>query len=343
MKGFGPIAICLAAAALFAASVPLSKTLLESLQPLTLAGLLYAGSALAAGPFALRGARGAVAHTELRRLRLAGAVLLGGGLGPVLLLMALSRAPAASVALWLNLESVATALLAWAFFREHLGRATTLACGMVAAAGVLLASPGRFSAAPAGLLAALACVCWGLDNNLTSVIDDLTPAQVTFAKGLFAGLANLALGCAFERSWPGFAVVAAALGVGALSYGASIVLYIHGAQRLGAVRSQMLFATAPFVGGLLSWTFLGERLEPVQAGAAAVMAGGLAVLFLGRHGHAHAHTAVTHIHVHRHDDGHHGHPHSGAAAAPAHAHAHTHDAVVHDHPHHPDLHHRHGH
>ncbi len=50
-------------------------------------------------------------------------------------------APAASVALWLNLEAPATALLGWAFFREHVGGRTWIAAALVWGASVVLAAP----------------------------------------------------------------------------------------------------------------------------------------------------------------------------------------------------------
>ena len=190
---------------------------------------------------------------------------------------------------------------------------------------------------------ALACVAWGLDNNLTAVIDALTPAQITAVKGSVAGAVNLALGLALEhpRFEPG--IVAGALVVGALGYGASLTLYIGGAQRLGATRSQMIFAAAPFIGTVLAWVGLGEPVRPVELGAGVLMAAGIAVMLTGRHGHVHTHDATVHTHGHRHDDGHHDHVHPGLPAWVWHTHAHAHRALTHTHGHLPDLHHRHRH
>ena len=50
-----PVLASLAAALLFGVSTPLAKTLLSSIGPLTLAGLLYLGGAMGALPFAFRG------------------------------------------------------------------------------------------------------------------------------------------------------------------------------------------------------------------------------------------------------------------------------------------------
>jgi drug/metabolite transporter (DMT)-like permease len=197
--------------------------------------------------------------------------------------------------------------------------------------------------APAAGLVLVAAVCWGLDNNLTAIIDGYTPAQTTLAKGLIAGSLNLGLGLWLEGGLPGWGVVGMALGVGALAYGASIVLYIRGAQSLGATRSQMLFATAPFLGMAVAWLALGESVLWVQVAAAALMVVALVVLLTSEHGHAHDHEALTHTHPHRHDDDHHDHVHEGLPADAWHTHEHSHDARTHSHPHLPDLHHRHKH
>jgi len=126
-------------------------------------------------------------------------------------------------------------------------------------------------------------------------------------------------------------------------FGASIVLHIRGAQHLGATRSQILFSTSPFLGGILAWTLLGEPVLLVQVVAAAVMILALWLLLTARHEHEHVHEPMHHTHVHRHDDGHHDHVHPGLPPETRHTHEHVHEERVHTHPHEPDLHHRHEH
>jgi len=338
-----PILWCLTAAALFGASTPASKQLLRGLGPLALAGLLYLGAALAVLPFSFRGGSRTLRRKRRNVLMLLGAVLFGGILGPVLILVGLQQAPAASVALWLNLETVATALLAWAFFREHLDRKTWMAAGLTVAAGVVLAAPSGFATAPAALLVGLGCLCWGMDNNLTALVDGFTPAQTTLVKGFVAGSVNLALSFLLESPTLSPSFVGVALAVGALAYGASIVLYIRGAQHLGATRSQILFSTSPFLGGVFAWVVLGEPVLAVQIGAGALMIAALWLLLSARHEHDHEHGPMVHTHNHRHDDGHHTHEHEGRAAGMRHTHEHEHEEMEHSHPHEPDLHHRHSH
>jgi len=338
-----PVLASLAAALLFGASTPLAKALLSSISPLTLAGLLYLGGAIGALPFAFRGGSAEVRRDARQRRLLAFAVVFGGGLAPVLLLLGLHSARAASVSLWLNMEIVATAILAWTLFRENFDRRTLAAAGLVLLGGIVLAAPEGLAGWKAGALVAGACLCWGLDNNLTALVSGFTPAQTTVAKGLIAGTVNLLLGLCVGQPFPAPAPLAAALGVGAFSYGLSIMLYIFGAQHLGATRSQLLFATSPFLGVILAWTALGERIQPAQLAAVPCIAAGLYFMLTARHEHEHTHEAAVHAHSHRHDDGHHTHVHPGLPAGVRHTHAHEHEPMTHTHPHVPDLHHRHRH
>lgn len=337
-----PILWCLIAAALFGASTPAAKPLLAGLSPLLLAGFLYLGAAIAVAPWAVRGLSG-LSVDRKNVYNLAGAVLFGGVLGPALLLTGLSIASAASVSLWLNLETVATAVLARVFFKEHFSRRTWLAVALVIAGSVLLA-PGSPTGGLASGLVALACIAWGLDNNLTAIIDRFSPAQVTFTKGLVAGSVNVALGLALDPVPLELWAVGSALVVGAFGYGASLLLYIAGAQHLGATRSQLIFSTAPAWGLGVAWLVLGESLLPVHLVAAALM--GLAIWLWHRdgHSHGHVHPRLTHHHWHRHDDEHHEHEHdSPVLSGTWHSHEHTHEPQEHEHEHHPDLHHRHDH
>ncbi len=338
-----PFLWCLAAALLFGASTPASKLLLGDLGPFTLAGMLYCGAGIAVLPFAFR-RRSATLPADLRNLlRLAGAVVCGGVLAPVLLLGGLSAAPAASVALWLNLEPAATAILAWAFFREHLTQRVWLAVMLMLAAGTSLAAPFDPGTMTAAALVAFACACWGLDNNFTALIDTFTPAQTTAIKGLVAGGINCGIGLWLEAGPVTLNVAAWALSIGALCYGLSLVLYITSAQYLGAARSQLIFATAPFCGVLIAWTAFSEPVLWMQATAAGLMLAAMWLLRSERHGHEHTHTAVMHVHSHRHDDAHHDHSHPGGTPSVRHTHEHAHESVTHGHPHRPDLHHRHEH
>ncbi|MGE5294219.1 MAG: DMT family transporter [Solirubrobacterales bacterium] len=340
-----PVMMALLAAALFGAATPAGKWLLAGLTPLQLAGLLYLGGGIGTALSAFRegGLRLPPRGDRRNRIRLWGAVIVGGVLGPIFLLYGLHLASAASVSLWLNLELAATAVLGVVFFRDHLGPGGWFGVVLSLTASALLSSAGGLAGLGAGGLVLLACICWGLDNHLTAVIDNMTPAQIAFWKGLVAGGVNLGVGLAMAPLNVGVPILLAALFVGACSYGASIVLYIASAQRLGATRAQIIFSTSPFIGVVLSATVLHERLSAGHLLSAVLFGGAISLLLMERHAHTHVHEALSHEHSHRHDDGHHGHVHAGLCAEFSHSHPHEHERTVHAHKHWPDLLHRHRH
>jgi drug/metabolite transporter (DMT)-like permease len=339
----GPLAIALLAAALFGAATPASKWLLGALTPLQLAGLLYLGAALGVAPAVLRGRSLALPRDLRGRRLLLGAIVVGGGLGPVLLLLGLRLASATSVALWLNLELAATAVLGALLFHDRLGAAGWLGVGVAVGAGALLSSGEGAAGLLAGALVAVACLCWAFDNHWTALIDGVPAVVTTFWKGAGAGVVNLALGASlFPFEAPALSV-GAALATGALCYGASIVLYVTAAQGLGATRAQVAFASAPLFGVGLAALWLDEPLSVTQLVAAAALVLSVALVLRDRHAHLHAHVAIAHVHWHRHDDGHHLHAHPELARDTAHAHWHSHEPFSHAHGHWPDLHHRHRH
>lgn len=241
------------------------------------------------------------------------------------------------------MEMAATATLGVIFFRDHLHRmgwfgvaGITLAAGLLSGHG---GNPGLLS----GALVAGACLCWGLDNQLTALIDGITPASSTLWKGIVAGLVNLGLGVMVSPLHASLAAIAGAIALGAVSYGVSIALYIGSAQELGATRAQALFATAPFMGAAISVLALHEPIGIVEVGAALVLAVSVLALFRSSHRHEHEHGRQEHVHRHRHDDAHHLHAHEETVGNAAHTHWHAHEPIVHAHPHWPDLHHRHEH
>jgi len=335
----------LVAALFFGVATPFSKSLLADLQVNQLAGLLYLGAAAVMLPWSAKRRREgkAVFPRDARnRLNLLGAVIFGGIVGPVLLLVGLRYALAASVSMWLNLEAVATAVLAFLLFREHLGKWTWLGNLGVVAAGVMLSFDQGWAGWIGLLCIAGAAVAWGLDNNFTAVIDGISPEDSTFWKGLIAGGTNLAIGLALFPAHFGWDWLAAIL-LGTFSYGLSVALYIRSAHGLGATRAQMIFASSPFFGVLISVLWLGETLSLLQAFAAVVLIGSLTLLFRDKHDHEHVHEAMTHEHEHLHDGGdHHDHIHAPSVCG-KHMHVHTHEPLMHRHPHWPDLHHRHAH
>jgi drug/metabolite transporter (DMT)-like permease len=343
------VAASLAAALLFGAAAPLAKLLLDqAVSPWLLAALLYLGSGIGLG--AWRFVRGAPPVRLERRdtAWLAGAVLSGGVVAPLLLLWGLAVLPAATASLLLNAEGVLTALLAWFVFRENVDRRVALGMLAIVAGGVVLAWPREAeTTAWSGIALILgACLAWGVDNNLTRKVAWADASWLAMVKGLVAGSCNLALALALGAAWPQPALVIAAGALGFVSYGASLVLFVIGLRQLGTARTGAYFSVAPFFGAALAVLLLGEPASPQLLVAGALMAAGVWLHLSERHEHRHSHAAMDHVHDHVHGAGdeHHDHRHDPPVApGTRHSHPHHHEPLVHSHPHYPDAHHRHRH
>jgi drug/metabolite transporter (DMT)-like permease len=341
------VPLALGSAALFGATPPLSKLLLENVSPFMLAGLLYLGAGIGLALYrAVRQSVDAEAQeASLRRADLpwlAAAVAMGGIVGPVLLMFGLSLISASSGALLLNLEGLATMAIAWLVFRENVDRRLLLGAMAILAGAVMLTWQGRGVDFNSGaVLIAGACLAWGIDNNLTRKISAADPTVIAMIKGLVAGVVNIGLAVAIGASLPTLPLIAASAVLGLFGVGVSLVMFILALRHLGTARTGAYFSLAPFIGAVLALLLLGEPLTYNLLIAGALMAFGLWLHLSERHSHEHRHDALEHEHIHVHD-GHHRHVHETAVTEP-HSHLHRHEPMKHSHAHFPDLHHRHKH
>ena len=347
------VVLALLSAGLFGVSTPAAKALLGTVDPAILAGLLYCGAGL--GVAVLRRvkrwliAAGTNApEVPLQRKDmpwLAGAIMAGGIIGPILLMVGLARTEAATASLLLTLEGVATALMAWFIFHENFDRRVALGMACLIAGAAVLAWSGEptLSGVLGPLAIAGACAAWGLDNNFTRKVSLADPLQIVELKGLIAGPVSLALGFLAGGSLPGLVAVSLAGIVGFLGYGVSLALFVTALRHLGTARTGAYFSTAPFIGTLAAVLFLREPLTPQLVVAGLLMGFGVWLHLTEKHDHEHVHEPLEHSHPHVHD-AHHQHEH-GPDDPPGepHTHWHRHERLVHKHAHVPDMHHTHGH
>ena len=342
------IAAALTAAALFGASTPLAKALLRDLSPVLLAGSLYLGSGIGLGLVRIARDRGwrTPPITKKEWFWLSLAIGFGGVLGPMALMLGLTRTPAATASLLLNLEAVLTALLAWVVFRENTDRRIVLGMLLIVAGAVLLALPGSSQGARlswGALLIAVACLCWALDNNFTRKVSASDAVFIAGLKGLVAGIVNVAIALTLGDRRPAMPIVGMAMTVGLLGYGISLALFVLALRGLGSARTGAYFSTAPFIGAAIAILAFGEHASWMFWLAAALMGAGVGLHLTERHEHLHTHEPITHTHRHVHDEHHqHAHDFEWDGREP-HTHEHTHAPLTHSHPHYPDIHHQHRH
>jgi drug/metabolite transporter (DMT)-like permease len=337
----------LSAAILFGISTPLAKGLLAGVSPQILAGLFYLGSGIGLILLGRLLRRSGVREAPLIRVDapwLVGALLFGGILAPVLLLLGLQRTLASNVSLLTNLESVFTMLLAWLVFHENLDRRFALGIAGIFVGSGFISWQGYLGGDILGPLAvAGACLCWAIDNNLTQRVSGGDPMQVAAVKGLVGGVVNLVLGIWFGSTWPAAAWVATALVVGFFGYGLSLAFFVLALRTLGTARTAAYFSTSPFIGAFVGLIIWRESAAPFFVAGSLAMVVGVWLCITERHEHAHVHEVKYHSHSHAHDE-HHQHRHDlEKVSREPHSHLHEHVQLTHRHVHFPDIHHRHQH
>ena len=273
------VAAAFLAACLYALSTPCSKVLLGSVAPNMMAALLYLGAGvgmatLTAVRAAVRRAPAAEEPLERADAPYVVAMVLLDIAAPILLMAGLAHAAPENVALLNNFEIVATAVIAFAAFRERVAPRTWAGIAVITASCALLSLEGAgvlsFSAGSPLVLGA--CLCWGVENNCTSRLSQKDPAQVVVVKGLGSGTGALAVALLAGDALPALPDVAAALVLGFVAYGLSIFFYVYAQRGLGAARTSAYYAVNPFIGAALSLALFQTVPGPAFLVALALMA-----------------------------------------------------------------------
>lgn len=322
----------------------MAKLLLNTVNPWLLAGLLYLGSGFGLSLYRFLSHAPTVKLPRREVLWFAGAIVAGGVVGPVLLMLGLTGMPASTASLLLNAEGVFTALLAWFVFKENFDRRIALGMLAIVAGAVLLSWHGEVRIAEMWPTIAVlgACLAWGIDNNLTRKVSLSDATWIASIKGLVAGPVNLMIALLMGAAWPPMPSLLSAMMIGLLAYGVSLSLFVLALRYLGTARAGAYFSVAPFFGAMLA-VLLGEAVTMPLIAAGVLMAIGTWLHLTERHRHTHTHEEMLHDHEHIHD-AHHQHPHdSPIAPGTKHRHSHRHVPLTHVHLHFPDVHHRHRH
>ena len=312
--------LALAAAVLYAANIPLSKALLSAVPPAMLAAFLYlgAGAGMGVTRWAGRRAHGAEPPLTRRELPFVLAMVALDIAAPILLMFGLRTTAAETASLLGSFEIVATAAVALAFFSEAVSRRLWAAIALITLASFLLSLDGaeKLAFSPGALLVLAACVCWGFENNCTRMLSQKSAAQIVTVKGLFSGAGSLAVALLLKEPFPALPLVLAALALGFVAYGLSIFFYIRAQKELGAAKTSVYYASAPFIGVALSLIVFRELPGWRFLPALALMLAGTYLSATDA-----VRTQHTHVHAHVHT---HAHMHGGVVHTHEHAHLHTH-------------------
>lgn len=334
------------AAALYAINVPVSKILLNYVEPTMMASLLYLGAGLGLFFYGLlqkkmRKDENKESLTK-KELPYTVAMVVLDIVAPILLMLGIAMTNSANVSLLNNFEIVATSIIALVIFKEVISKRLWFAITLVTIASVILTFEGlgSFAFHKGSLFVLGACLCWGFENNCTKMISNKSSVEIVVIKGTFSGLGSLVAAFVLGESVPAFQWLISVLILGFVAYGLSIHFYIMAQKDLGAAKTSAYYSIAPFLGVAFSMLFLGER--PAIQFYVALLIMMISTYFMVKdtielqhthehehiHTHEHCHGEMLHTHEHTHI---HSHIHTHAGDSSTHTHEHGMD--VHEHSH----------
>lgn len=325
------------AASLYAINVPLSKILLNYVEPTMMASFLYLGAGLGLFIYGLVEKRiGKSEKKELltkKELPYTVAMVVLDIVAPILLMLGISMTNSANVSLLNNFEIVVTSMIALVVFKEVISKRLWFAIALVTIASIVLSfeGAGSFTFNQGSLFVLGACLCWGFENNCTKMISNKSSIEIVVIKGTFSGLGSLIVAIVLGESIPVIQWLICVLVLGFVAYGLSIHFYIMAQKDLGAAKTSAYYSIAPFLGVVFSMLLLNERPSIQFYVALVIMI--ISTYFIVKdiielqHTHVHEHT---HTHEHRHDDMVHTHEHTHVHT---HLHTHTGDSENHSHEH----------
>lgn len=324
------IMCALLAAVFYAINVPMSKLLLDHVEPTVMAALLYLGAGIGIGILSLVGKKEKGESLTKKDFPFVIGMIILDIAAPIFLMLGIRNSSSSSASLLGNFEIVATTVIALFFFKEVVSKRLWGAIAFITISSILLSFEGMnsFKFSSGSLFVLLATVCWGFENNCTRNISSKNTYEIVVLKGIFSGLGSLAIALIKGESMPEIAYIGVVLLLGFVAYGLSIFLYVRAQNTLGAAKTSAYYALAPFVGAFLSFVLLQERMTVMYLIAFVIMLVGTALVvadtLIRSHVHQHQHTfththdgtththTVTHTHEHNHylTDERHGHTHT---------------------------------
>lgn len=247
------------AAALYAISTPISKTLLHEIPPTMMAALLYLGAGIGMSIIGVFRYKTGTVKREMRLTKkeipfTVGMVVLDIA-APIFLMIGLTLTTPATVSLLNNFEIVATSLIALFIFKEAISKRLWIAIGLITMASIVLSVEdiSSISFSFGSIFVLLAAICWGLENNFTRMLSVKDPLQVVIIKGFGSGLGSLLISFIIKETVTNVVYIIVTLLLGFVAYGLSIYFYVYAQRYLGAAKTSAYYAVSPFIGVGLSF------------------------------------------------------------------------------------------
>lgn len=304
------------AAVFYAINIPCSKLLLTKIPAASMAGFLYLGAGIGIGIIYLFQIKNKDKSKSLSKsdLPYTIAMIILDIAAPILLMQGVKTGSSSSASLLGNFEIVATTIIALVIFKERVSFRLWISIILITLASIILSfenisslQQGLFNFSTGSLFVLGATLCWGLENNCTRRLSEKSTYQIVTVKGLASGSGALIVAALlgdfnsaninriFDSRY-----IPLVLLLGFVAYGLSIFTYIRAQKFLGAAKTSAFYAVNPFVGALLYFILLGEKLSAQYFIALTIMIAGIVFLIFDTLSHAHCHQHE-HVFTHTHD------------------------------------------
>jgi len=263
-KNISGIILALLAAVLYSISTPLSKLLMDNIDPLFMAAFLYIGAGIGILILYLFKIKNEDKNLKLDKSDFIYVLLmvLLDSIAPILMMVGIYLGSSKDSSLLNNFEIVATTLIAFTFFKEKINKKLVVGIILITAASILLSFDfsDKITLSIGSILVLLATISWGLENNCTRKLSEKSTYQIVVIKGLCSGTISLIIAIILNREFPNYIYILYTLLLGFLAYGLSIFLYIRAQKNIGASKTSAFYAVSPFVGSFLAFVFLNETI-----------------------------------------------------------------------------------
>lgn len=298
------ILFAILAAGLYALNIPLSKLLLNYIEPTMMASYLYLGAGIGIGiVFLITKTKHNETYEKISKKDLPnvlGMIVLDI-LAPILLMFGLLDSASSNASLLNNFEIVCTSIIALMLFKETVSKRMWLAISLITTSSFVLSfnDISAFKFSWGAILVLLATLCWGLENNCTKNLSNKNTYHIVFLKGIFSGLGSLIVALCLKEHFAMLEHFAMSLLLGFVAYGLSIFFYIKAQNIIGASKTSAYYAIAPFIGTFLSFVIFKEKPTLAYFIGLAVMILGTVIVVVDtltkKHTHTHKHL-ITHTH-----------------------------------------------
>lgn len=292
------------ASGLYAINIPLSKLLLNYIEPTMMASYLYLGAGIGIGiMFLITQKRTENTNEKITKKDMPyvlGMIVLDV-IAPILLMFGLLDSASSNASLLNNFEIVCTSLIALLIFKETVSRKMWIAIFLITMSSFVLSFQDitTFKFSWGAILVLLATLCWGLENNCTKKLSDKNTYHIVFLKGIFSGLGSLIVAICLKERFASMQYLILTLLLGFVAYGLSIFFYIKAQGIIGASKTSAYYSIAPFIGTFLSFVVFDEKPTWSYYIGLGIMLLGTAIVVVDtltkKHNHMHKHL-VTHTH-----------------------------------------------